>query len=174
MPYVTFVYDQISYLHSFRMLRLRRRVVVDDRHLDVADHQQVHRQYLVYLIYKEMMMVHHLCVVENLRQLMVHPMQVVLHLVVLQILGEQNLDEIPSFLDAELQFPQLAVVVAELRYLLKTDYYLDEVDAELRYLLKMDCYLDAAQVLVELQVRHLQLHGLLRDLLLHALQLPLY
>ena len=157
------------------MLRLRRRVVVGDRHLDVADHQQVHRQFLVYLIYKEMMMVHHLCVVENLHRLMVHLMQVVLHLVVLhlvvlQILGEQNLDEIPSFLDAELQFPQLAVVVAELRYLLKTDYYLDEVDAELRYLLKMDCYLVAAQVLMELQVRHLQLHGLL----LHALQLPLY
>ena len=159
------------------MLRLRRRVVVDDRHLDVADHQQVHRQFLVYLIYKEMMMVHHLCVVENLHRLMVHLMQVVLHLVVLQILGEQNLDEIPSFLDAELQFPQLAVVDVELHYLLKMDCYqdvVDAVDAELRYLLKMDCYLVAAQVLMELQVRHLQLHGLLRDLLLHALQLPLY
>ena len=68
MPYVTFVYGQISYLHSFRMLRLRHRVVVDDHHLDVADHQQVHRQFLVYLIYKEMMMVRHQYVVENLNQ----------------------------------------------------------------------------------------------------------
>ena len=157
------------------MLRLRRRVVVDDRHLDVADHQQVHRQFLVYLIYKEMMMmVPRQCVVENLHQLMVHLMQVVLHLVVLQILGEQNLDEIPSFLDEALQFPQLAVVVVEPRYQLKMDCYLDEVGVEPRYQLKMDCYLDAAQVLVELQVRHLQLHLQLRDLLLHALQLPLY
>jgi hypothetical protein len=152
------------------MLRLRRRVVVDDRHLDVADHQQVHRQYLVYLIYKEMMMVPRQCVVENLHQLMVHLMQVVLHLVVLQILGEQNLDEIPSFLDEALQFPQLAVVVVEPRYQLKMDCYLDEVGVEPRYQLKMDCYLDEAQELMELQVRHLQL----RDLLLHALQLPLY
>jgi hypothetical protein len=50
------------------MLRLRHRVVVDDRHLDVADHQQVHHQYLVYLIYKEMMMVRYQYVVENLNQ----------------------------------------------------------------------------------------------------------
>jgi hypothetical protein len=50
------------------MLRLRHRVVVDDRHLDVADHRQVHRQFLVYLIYKEMMMERHRYVVENLNQ----------------------------------------------------------------------------------------------------------
>ena len=76
------------------------------------------------------------------------------------------------------QLHQLVVVVdEELHRLSKMDCYqdvVDAVDAELRYLLKMDCYLDAAQVLMELQVRHLQLHGLLRDLLLHALQLPLY
>jgi hypothetical protein len=40
------------------MLHLRHRVVVDDRHLDVADHLLV-RLHLVYLIYKEMMMVRH-------------------------------------------------------------------------------------------------------------------
>ena len=157
MPYVTFVCDLISYLHSFRMLRLRHRVVVDESHLDVADHQQVHRQYLVHLIYKEKLLVRHQCVVENLHQLMVHPMQVVLHLDVLQILGEQNLDVIPPFLDEVLQFLQVAAVDVELRYLLKMDYYLDE-----------------AQELLELQVRHLQLHGLLRDLLPHALQPLLY
>jgi hypothetical protein len=174
MPYVTFVYDQISYLHSFRMLRLRHRVVVDDRHLDVADHQQVHRQFLVYLIYKEMMMVHHQCVVENLHLLMVHLMQVVLHLDVLQILDEQNLDVIPPFLDEALQFLGGVVVDAELRHLLKMDCYLDEVDAELRHQLKMDCYLDEAQELLVLQARPFQLHGRQRDLLPHALQLPLY
>ena len=156
------------------MLRLRRRVVVDDRHLDVADHQQVHLQCPVHLTYKVMLMVRHQCVVENLHQLMVHLMQVVLHLDVLQILGEQNLDVIPPFLDVELQFLQVAAVDVELRYLLKMDCYQDVVDAELRYLLKMDYDLDEAQELLELQVRHLQLHGLLRDLLPHALQPLLY
>jgi hypothetical protein len=156
------------------MLRLRHRVVVDDRHLDVADHQLLHRQYLVYLIYKEMMMVRHQCVVENLNQLMVHLMQVVLHLDVLQILDEQNLDVIRPFLDEEHLDLQVVVVDVELRHLLKMDCYLDEVDAEPHHLLKMDYYLDEVQVLLELQVRHFQLHGLLRDLLPHALQLPLY
>ena len=173
MPYVTFVYDLISYLHSFRMLRLRHHVVVDDRHLGVADHQQGHRQCPVHLIYTVMLMVRHQCVVENLHLLMVHLMQVVLHLDVLQILGEQNLDVIPPFLDVELQFLQVAAVDVELHYLLKMDCYqdvVDAVDAELRYLLKMDYYLDEAQELMELQVRHF----LPRDLLLHALQLPLY
>jgi hypothetical protein len=66
------------------------------------------------------------------------------------------------------------VVDAELLHLLKMDCYLDEVDAELLHLLKMDCYLVEAQVLVELQVRHHQLRGLLHDLLLHALQPLLY
>jgi GTPase Era involved in 16S rRNA processing len=174
MPYVTFVYDQISYLHSFRMLRLRHRVVVDDRHLDVADHQQVLRQFLVYLIYKEMMMVRHQCVVGNPHLLMVHLMQVVLHLDVLQILDEQNLDVIRSFLDEEHLDLQVVVVDAEPRHLLKMDCYLDEVDAEPHYLLKMDCYLDEKQVQLVMQVLRHQLHGLLRDLLPHALQLPLY
>jgi hypothetical protein len=143
------------------MLRLRHRVVVDDRHLDVADHQQVHRQFLVYLIYTVMLMVRHQCVVENLNLLKVHLMQVVLHLDVLQILGEQNLDVIPPFLDVEHRLVNLevSVVDAELRHLLKMDCYQDVVgvvDAELRYLLKMDYYLDEAQVLMERQVRRRQ------------------
>jgi hypothetical protein len=158
------------------MLRLRHRVVVDDHHLDVADHQLLHHQYLVYLIYKEMMMVRHQCVVGNPHLLMVHLMQVVLHLDVLQILDEQNLDVIPPFLDVvhRLVNLEVAAVVAELRHLLKMDCYLDEVDAEPHYLLKMDCYLDEKQVLLVMQVLCHQLHGLLRDLLPHALQLPLY
>jgi hypothetical protein len=102
-------------------------------------------------------------------------MQVVLHLDVLQILDEQNLDETPPFLDEEhcLVSLEVSVVDVELHHLLKMDYYLDEVDVELHHLLKMDCYLDEVQVLMELQVlRHL-LHGLRRDLLPRALQLLL-
>jgi hypothetical protein len=158
------------------MLRLRHRVVVDDRHLDVADQQQVHRQFLVYLIYKGNLLVRHQCVVENLHLLMLHLMQDVLHLDVLQILDEQNLDETPPFLDEEHRLVSLevSVVDAEPHHQLKMDCYLDEVDAEPHHPLKMDYYLDEVQVLLELQVRHFQLHGLLRDRLPHALQLPLY
>jgi hypothetical protein len=59
------------------------------------------------------------------------------------------------------------------------DCYLDEVDAEPHPLLKMDCFLDVVQVLLVLQVRHFQLHGLQRAVLIHfspprALRLPLY
>ncbi len=173
MPCEIFVYDLISYLHSFRMLHLRHRVVVDDRHLDVADHLLVHL-HLVYLIYKEKMMVRHLYVVEILNLLMDHLMQDVVHLDVQQILDEQNPDVIRPFLDEVRQFPVVAVVDAELPHLLKMDCYLDEVDAELPHLLKMDCYLDEAQVLMELQVQPFKLLGRRRDLLPHALQPLLY
>jgi hypothetical protein len=148
------------------MLHLRRHVVVDDHHLDVAHHLLVHL-HLVYLIYMEKTMVHHPCVVEILHLLMGHLMQDAVRLVVQQILDEQNLDEIPPFLDVVLQFPRVVVVGAELRHLLKMDYFLDEVDVELRHLLKMDYFLDEVQVLLEL-------HFLLHDLLLHALQPLLY
>ncbi len=52
MPYVTFVYVLISYLHSFRMHRLRHRVVVGDHRQDVVDHHLV-LLLLEYLIYTE-------------------------------------------------------------------------------------------------------------------------
>jgi hypothetical protein len=133
------------------MLHLRHHVVVDDRHLDVADHQLVHRLHLEYLIYKEkLMQVLRQYVVENLHQLMDH--QCVVHLDVLQILDEQNLDVNPPYLDEKHRLVHLADVVvdAELHHLLKMDCYLDEVDVELRHLLKMDCYLDEALVLLEL------------------------
>jgi hypothetical protein len=139
-----------------------------------VDHQLLHHQFLVYLIYKEMMMERHQCVVENPHLLMVHLMQVVLHLDVLQILDEQNLDVIRPFLDEEHLDLQVVVVDVELRHLLKMDCYLDEVDAEPHHLLKMDCYLDEVQVLMELQVLRHRLHGRRRGLLPHALQLPLY
>jgi hypothetical protein len=150
------------------MLHLRHHVVVDDRHLDVADHQLVHRRYLVYLTCKEkLMQVLHQYVVGNPHQLKDH--RCVAHLDVLQILDEQNLDVIPPYLDEELHLVNLEDVVAdaELRHLLKMDCFLDEVDAELRPLLKMDCYLDEVQVLMELE------HFLQRDQLPRALQLLL-
>jgi hypothetical protein len=160
------------------MLHLRHHVVVDDRHLDVVDHQRLHHQFLVYLIYTEMKMVRHQCVVENLHQLM--DRRYVVHLDVLQILDELNLDVIPPFLDAELHLvnPADVVVDAELRHLLKMDCYLDAVDAELRHLLKMDCYLDEVQVLQAMEFPRHQLRGLLRAVLTQfwpprALQLPL-
>ena len=171
MPYVTFVCDLISYLHFYRMLHLRHRVVVGDRHLDDADHLLVHL-HLVYLIYTVMKMVRHLYVVENLHQLMDH--QCVVHLDVQQNLDEQNLDVIPPFLDEVLQFPQVVVVGAELRHLLKMDCYLDVVGAEPHPLLKMDYFLDEVRELMVLQVLRCQLHGLLHDLLPHALQLLPY
>jgi hypothetical protein len=127
------------------MLRLRLRVVVDESHLDAVHHQQVHL-HLAYLICKEMTMVHHLCAVENPHLLMLHLMQVAAHLDVLQIRGEQNLDVIPSFLDVERQFPQVAAVDVGLRHLLKMDCYQDVVDAVPRYPLKMDCCLDEVWV----------------------------
>ena len=101
------------------------------------------------------------------------------HLDVLQILDEQNLDVIPPFLDEVHQFLADVVVDAELHHLLKMDCFLDEVDAELRPLLNMDYYPDVVPVLLVLQVRPFQLHGLRRAVLiqfwlLRALQLPLY
>jgi hypothetical protein len=136
------------------MLHLHRHVVVDDRHLDVADHLLVHL-HLVYLIYKEKTMAHHLCVVEILYLLK----QDAEHLDVQQILDEQNLDANQPFLVVVLQFLENPEDVV--------------VGVELRHLLKMDCCLDEAQVQMELRVQHHQLHGLLHDLLLHALQLLL-
>ena len=138
MPYVTFVYVLISYLHSFQMHRLRHRVVVGDRHQDVADHHLV-LQLLVYLIYMEKMKgPNFLDVVQNLNP----QMHDVVHLDVQQNLDEQNLDVIPPFLVAVHPFLvnlQVVVADAELRHQLKMDYFLDEADVELRHLMKMDC-----------------------------------
>jgi hypothetical protein len=78
----------------------------------------------------------------------------VVHLVVLQILGVLNLDEIPPFLDVALRFLVDVEVGEELRHLLKMDCCLGEVGEELRHLLKMDCCQDEAQV--ELALWHFQ------------------
>jgi hypothetical protein len=77
------------------MLHLRHRVVVDDRHLDAADRQLLHRL-LEYLICMEMMTeLNHLDVEQILN---LYPL-VVVHLVGLQNLDEQSLGERPPFLD---------------------------------------------------------------------------
>jgi hypothetical protein len=158
------------------MHRLRHRVVVGDRHQDVADHHLA-LQLLVYLIYMEKMMEpNFLDVAQNLD----HQMQDEAHLDVQQNLDAQNLDVIPPYLDEVHQFlvNQLGVVAdAELRHQLKMDCYLDVVDAELRHQLKMDCYLDVALVPKVLQV---ELHHFLQRVqrlhvwpLLPCLQSPL-
>jgi hypothetical protein len=123
------------------MLRLRRHVVVDVRHLDVVDHLLVLH---LHLICKEML-VHQLmalqCVEENLH-LLVGEILVDAQ----QILDEPNLDVVLTFQDVAVH--RLVVVVdVVLFHRLKMDYCLDVVGEELRHQLKMDCYLDVVQVL---------------------------
>ena len=82
----------------------------------------------------------------------------VVHLVVLQILDEQILDEIPPFLGVVLRFLADVAADVELRHLLKMDCFRDEADVELRHLLKMDCFRD--EELVQLAWLHFQLRAL--------------
>ena len=85
-----------------------------------------------------MMLVLHQYVVGNF---LFQHLLVVVHQDVLQNLDAQNLDALPPFLDEA----HLGVVLvdAELRHLLRMDYFLDEVGVELRHLLRMDYFLDA-------------------------------
>jgi hypothetical protein len=111
-----------------------------------------------------MKLVLHLYVVGNFLFLFQH-LLVEVHQDVLQNLDAQNLDELPPFLDEV----HLGVVLvdAELRHLLRMDYFLDEVGVELRHLLRMGCCQDEAQPV--LLVLHLVLE-LIQQLLLHVLQ----
>jgi hypothetical protein len=163
MLYVIFVYDQISYLHSFQMLRQRRRVVVDDHHLDAVVRQLTVHLFLEYLFCMVNYLVHQMCEVQN------HFLHQVLQCAVcqdeLQNLDVQNLDESQPFQNEVVQLEILVVFVAdvELHCQLKMDCYLDVVDAELRCPLKMDCYPDERQVLVELPA----MLELLQQMLIH-------
>jgi hypothetical protein len=134
------------------MHHLRHRVVVDDRHQDVADHHSV-LLLLVYLIYREKMMeLNFLDAVQNLD----HLMQDAVRLDVQQNLDEQNLDAIPPFLVEVRRFLvnlQVVAVDAELRLLLKMDCFLDEVDAGLLHQLKMDCFLDVVLAKLALMLK---------------------
>jgi hypothetical protein len=130
------------------MHRQRRHVVVGDHLQDVADRHLV-LQLLVYLICMEKMMGPNFPdVVQNL----IHLMQDVVHPVVQQNLGEQNLDVNPPFLDVVhlfLAILPVVVVGVELRHQLKMDCFLDVAGVELRHQLKMDCYLDVVSELQE-------------------------
>jgi hypothetical protein len=122
-----------------------------------------------------MMLVRHLYVVDSFQFLILHlHLQDVKFLDALQILDEQNLDVHLPYLDVvhqlNLLVHQFFVVDAELRYQLKTDYFLDVVDAELRYQLKTDYFLDAESQVVELLELQVLLLLQLRQLLLHLLQ----
>jgi hypothetical protein len=123
------------------MLRLHRHVVVDDRHLDVADHLLVLHLHLIYME----MLVHQLMAlqyVEENQHLLVDEILVDAQ----QILDELNLDVVLTFQDVAVH--HLVVVVdVVLFHQLKMDYYLDVVAVELRHQLKMDYYLDGVQVL---------------------------
>jgi hypothetical protein len=122
------------------------------RHLDVVDHllhHLVHHQLHLVNDMDLMMLVLHLYVVGNYLFQFRH-LQVVLHLVVLQILDEQSLVALLPFLDEVLPFPfqiDLADVVVggELRYLLRMDYFQDVVVVEVRHLLRMDYFQDVVQ-----------------------------
>ena len=94
---------------------------------------------------------HHLCVVDSYQFQFQHLLDVV-HLVALQNLDEQNLDEHLPYLDVVRLFLVVVVVGVELRRQLRMDYFLGAVGVELRRQLRMDCYLD-----VELQVLQVQL-----------------
>jgi hypothetical protein len=92
----------------------------------------------------------------------------VVHLDVLQILDEQNLDVIQPFLVVVRLFLEGVVVDEEPLHLLKMDCFQDEVGVEPHRLLKMDCFQDGVlQELVMLVSRHF----LPRALPLHSLQL---
>jgi hypothetical protein len=91
-----------------------------------------------------MMLVLHQYVVGNYLFQFQHLLDV-LHLDVLQNLGEQNLDALLPFLDEVLLFLVVVVVGAELHSLLRMDYFLDAVGAEPHSLLRMDYFPDAVQ-----------------------------
>ena len=74
-------------------------------------------------------------------------LQDVVYLDALQNQDEQNQDVVLTFRDVHLVHLPDVAVDAELRHLLRMDYFQDVVDVELLALfhlqLKMDCYLDA-------------------------------
>ena len=121
----------------------RRHVVVDDRHLDVLDHQLLVLQLQKdHLNDTDLMMLNHLkYVVGNFR--FQHLLDVV-NLDGLQILGELNPDVALTVPDAVHQLHQLvAVVGVELRHQLRMDYFQVVVDEEQHHLKRMDYFQDA-------------------------------
>jgi hypothetical protein len=108
-------------------------------HLDGMDRYSMVRQNLYVADIAKLNLVHLLDVVKMDEQ---------------QNLDELNLDEVRTFLDVAHHFlANLADVQvdAELRHLLRTDYFLDVVDAEQRHLLRTDYFLDVEQAYLLLQ-----------------------
>ncbi len=134
-------------------------------------HHLVHLLHLVNDMDQKMLVLH-LYVVDSYRFQFQHLLDVV-HLVALQNLDEQNLDEHLPYLDVVHQFLVVVVVGVELRHLLRMDYFLDVVGVELRHQLRMDYYLGAElQVLLVLLAQLVQEPQLLPLLL--QLQLSLH
>jgi len=105
-------------------------------------------------------------VVQNLDVLVHLHLQGVVHLDV-----QQNLDEVrQGVVHLDVQRPMDVVVDAELRHLLRMDYFLDEEDVELPLLQRKDYFLDEVQrvhlELVELKV----LQALMAHLVLLCMQ----
>ena len=88
----------------------------------------------------------------------------------------QNLDEVLQVVvHLDEQLPLVAVVDAELRHLLRMDYFLDVVDVELPHLPRMDCCLDVVHLELEelLVLQELPVHRELLCKQLLQLMLPL-
>ena len=94
-------------------------------------------------------------------------------LVVVHLDALQNLDEVLQVVvHLDEQLPLVAVVDAELRHLLRMDYFLDVVDVELPHLPRMDCCLDVVHLELEelLVLQELPVH--LGLLYMQQLRLP--
>jgi hypothetical protein len=108
----------------------------------VLDHLALHQ--LLHLVNDKdlvMLSLHQYVVGNFLRQFQL--LEDVVLLDALQNLGEQNQGVHLPYLDVVNLFLVVVVVDAELRHLLKMDYYQVAADVELRHLLKMDCFLGA-------------------------------
>jgi hypothetical protein len=137
-------------LHSFRTLLLYHHDLgrdLDRHHLGVVDHRLRHLHQVHLVNGTDLMMVLHLYVVGNYHFLF-QLLLVEVHQDVLQNQDAQNLDALPPFLDVA--HLDVVLVDAELRHLLRRDYFLDVVGVELLHQLRMDCYQDVVQMLLHL------------------------
>jgi hypothetical protein len=141
------------YLYQTHLLQIRDH---RDLHLGDLDRRDVELHLLMDLnCDRDLTHLVHLLlldVVQNLDVLLRRHQLGVVHQDAQQNLDVEHLDV--EHLDA--LHPLAAVADAELRHLLRKDYFLDEADAELRHQLRKDYFLDVAQlvhpVLVELLV----------------------
>ena len=142
-----------------RQLNRDRRVLhLDDlRRRDVELHQLMDLNCDMDLMHlPHLLLLDHLDVVQNLDALVHLHQQDVVHLD-----AQQNLDVVrPDVVHLDALHPLVVVVDAELRHLLRMDYYQDEVDVELPHLPRMDYCLDVAHLeeMVLLALQELKVH----------------